>query len=61
MSINKIITKETAIDTLFIYAGSANLKKEMQRIKVDYTKICKGLKTTFVLKNQNFGKITVTL
>lgn len=67
MSIDNIIfekedsDKETAIKTVLFFAGSPNLKKEMQRIEVDYTKVQRGGKTNFVLRSNKFGKVTVTL
>lgn len=67
MSIDKIVfektdsDKETAIKTVLIYAGSNELKTQMKRLNIDYTKVCRGLKTSFVLKSNKIGKLTVTL
>lgn len=53
--------KETAIKTALIFAGSTELKKQMQRLKVNYTKVQRGFKTIYVLRSNSFGRVEVAL
>ena len=53
--------KEKAIKTALIYAGSTELKKQMQRLKVNYTKVVKGAKTSYILRGQQIGRVVVVL
>ena len=53
--------KETAIKTTLIFAGSTELKKQMERLKVNYTKVQRGFKTIYVLRNKEFGRTEVIL
>lgn len=53
--------KDIAIKTALIYAGSTELKNQMKRLKVNYTKVQRGFKTIYVLRNKDFGKVEVTL
>ena len=53
--------KEKAIKTALIYAGSTELKKQMQRLKVSYTKVQRGFKTIYVLRSKDFGRTEVIL
>ncbi len=45
------------------YAGSARLRVELKRLKVDYVKVCRGAATKFVLRHKNIknGKLIVKL
>jgi len=64
---NEIIINETdslkdkAIKTVLIFAGSHELKKQMRKLKVDYTKVQRGFNTFFVLRNKEFGRVEVKL
>lgn len=53
--------QETAKKTVLIYAGSPNLKKEMEKLKVDYNKVMRGVNTIFVLRAKEFGRVEVKL
>jgi hypothetical protein len=53
--------KETATKTALIYAGSSELKKEMQKLGINYSKVERGAFTYYVLRHKDFGKTTVKL
>ncbi len=53
--------KDVAIKTALIFAGSTELKKQMQRLKVKHTKVQRGFKTIYVLRSVNFGRVEVIL
>jgi len=69
MSIENIIFEESdtleqkATKTVLLNAGNNDLKKQMERLKINYSKIERGLKTIFILRHKDFtnGKIEVTL
>lgn len=67
MSIDNIVFesidthKETAIKTALIFAGTTELKKQMNKLKVKHTKVQRGFKTIYVLRSQSFGRVEVTL
>lgn len=53
--------KDKATKTVLIFAGSYELKKQMKRLKVDYTKVQRGFNTLFVLRSREFGRIEAKL
>lgn len=53
--------KETAIKTVYLWAGTNELKKEMQKLGINYTKTQRGIKIIYILRHNSFGKIEVTL
>jgi actin-related protein len=69
MSIENIIFEssdtfeQTAIKTVLLNAGSSNLKKQMERLKINYSKIERGRKIIYVLRHKDFinEKVEVTL
>ena len=69
MSIENIIFEETdnfeqiAIKTVLLNAGTSELKTQMQKLKINYSKVMKGNRVTFVLRHKAFnnGRIVVTL
>ena len=69
MSIENIIFEDTdnfeqkATKTALLYSGSTELKKQMERLKVSYTKVERGFKTIYVLRHKDFtnGRIEVVL
>lgn len=69
MSIDNIIFDETdnfeqiATKTVFLNAGTSELKTQMNKLKINYSKVMKGNKVTFVLRHKDFkgGRIIVTL
>ena len=69
MSIENIIFEETdtfeqiATKTVLLNAGTSELKTQMEKLKINYSKVMKGNKVTFVLRYKDFegGRIIVTL
>lgn len=69
MSIENIIFEDTdtleqkATKTVLLNAGNSDLKKQMERLKINYSKVQRGFKTIFVLRHKDFtnGRIEVTL
>lgn len=65
MSIENIIfedidtSKEIAVKTALLFAGSTELKK--QKLNVQHTKVQRGFKTIYVLRNKDFGRVEVVL
>ena len=53
--------KEKATKTALLFAGSVSLTKELSKLKVTHTKVERGSKTIYVLRNKVFGRIEVTL
>jgi len=53
--------KDIAEKTALIYAGSSELEKEMLKLGVKYTKVCKGANTYYVLRHSEFGVTKVKL
>ena len=69
MSIENIIFEETdtfeqiATKTVLLNAGTSELKTQMNKLKINYSKVMKGNRVTFVLRHKDFegGRIIVTL
>lgn len=69
MSIENIIFEandtfeQKATKTALLYSGSTELKKQMERLKVSYTKVTRGFKTIYVLRHKDFtnGRVEVIL
>ena len=69
MSIENIIFEETdtleqqATKTVLLNAGNNDLKKQMERLKINYSKVQRGFKTIYVLRHKDFtnGRIEVIL
>lgn len=69
MSIENIIFEETdnfeqiAIKTVLLNAGTSELKKQMEKLKINYSKVVKNDRVKFVLRHKDFegGRIVVTL
>lgn len=67
MSTDKIIiegnetAKELAIKTTLLYAGSSDLKKQLEKLKITYSKITRGFKTIYVLRGSVIGRVEVVL
>ena len=69
MSIDNIIFDETdnfeqiAIKTVLLNAGTSELKTQMEKLKINYSKVMKRNKVQFVLRHKDFknGRIVVTL
>jgi hypothetical protein len=67
MSIDTITFEET--DTLeqkakkcvLLFAGSSELKTQMDKLKVNYSKVERGIKVMFILRHSSFGRAVVTL
>ena len=54
-------SKETLIKTVYLFAGSPALAEEMKRLKTTYVKVQRGLKTVFILRSNNIGRLEVIL
>jgi hypothetical protein len=52
---------EIAIKTVQIFAGSDNLRKELKRLKIEYTKLEKGVNVSYVLRGKEIGRLIVKL
>ena len=69
MSIENIIFEESdnfeqiATKTVLLNAGTSELKTQMDKLKINYSKVIKGNKVTFVLRHKDFkgGRVIVTL
>lgn len=69
MSIENIIFEDTdtfeqiATKTVLLNAGTSELKTQMDKLKINYSKVMKGNKVTFVLRHKDFknGRVIVTL
>ena len=69
MSIENIVIEETdnfeqiATKTVLLNAGTSELKTQMNKLKINYSKVMKGNRVTFVLRHKDFegGRIIVTL
>jgi len=67
MSIDNITFEENdspavkATKTLLIYAGSSELKPQLAKLDVEYTKINRGLHTYYVLTSKKFDKLKIKL
>ena len=69
MSIDNIIFDETdnfeqiAIKTVLLNAGTSELKTQMNKLKINYSKVVKNDRVQFVLRHKDFenGRIVVTL
>jgi len=53
--------KDTLTKTVLLNAGSHRLKTELTKLKVSYTKVCKGAFTTYILRGKNIGVLKVKL
>jgi len=53
--------KEKATKTALLFAGTTELKKQMERLKVEYTKIERGGAVFFALRHKSWGRIEVRL
>ena len=56
-------TKEQKLTkVVHIFAGSHQLKTELKKEGIEnYSKVCKGAKTSYILRSAKLGKIVVTL
>ena len=55
--------QEKAIETVLEFAGSSELKKQMDKMRINYVKLEKSSKVIYILRHKDFtnGKISVTL
>lgn len=68
MSIENIIfedtdtIKDTLTKVVLLHCGTTELKKELKKHGItNYTKVCKGAHTTYVLRSEKIGEIKVRL
>lgn len=53
--------QQTAVKTVHLWAGTDNLRKELTKLGVSYTKVNKGVFVTYVLRSNKFDKTIVKL
>lgn len=53
--------QDIAKKTVLIFAGSSELKTKMRKLKINYSKVDKGLKVRYILRGSNIGRLVVTL
>ena len=53
--------QQTLTKIVHLNAGSYTLKTELMKHKVSYTKVCKGLKTIFILRGAKIGVLKIKL
>ena len=55
--------QDKATKTVLIFAGSNELKNQMQKLGINYTKVQRRFNTVFVLRHKDFegGKIEIKL
>lgn len=53
--------QQTLVKIVHLNAGSHTLRTELTKHKVSYTKICKGLKTVFILRGAKIGVLKIKL
>ena len=69
MSIDSIVFddndnfEQIATKTVLLNAGTSELKTQMNKLKINYSKVMKGNRVTFVLRHKDFegGRLIVTL
>jgi len=68
MSIDNIVFEEndtlqqTAIKTVLLFAGTNDLKSQLKKIGItNYSKVEKGVKTSYILRSEKLGRLTVIL
>ena len=52
---------QTLTKIVQINAGSHRLKTELTKHKISYVKVCKGAKTSYILRGQQIGRLVITL
>ena len=53
--------QQTLVKIVHLNAGSHTLRTELNKHKVSYTKVYKGLKTIFILRGAKIGRLIVNL
>ena len=68
MSIENIVFEnddtisETLKKVVLLHCGTTELKKELKKNGItNYSKVCKGAKTSYILRSPKIGKLVVTL
>lgn len=68
MSIDKIIfedndtLKETLTKVVLLNCGTTELQKELKKNGItNYSKVCKGAKTSYILRGAKIGRLVITL
>jgi len=68
MSIDNIVFEkedtrtEMLKKTVLLFAGTNELKNELRRKGITkYSKVCKGTKTSYILRGQQIGRLVITL
>ena len=53
--------QEKATKIVYLFAGTSDLKSQMQKLCINYTKVERQLKVMYILRHNSFGRVVVTL
>lgn len=53
--------QKVAEKTVLIYAGSNELKQQMKKLNINYSKVERGAKVMYILRHKSFGRVEVKL
>lgn len=52
---------DTARKTVYLWCGTSELKKELNKLGISYTKVHRGFKNIYVLRSKSLGRFEVVL
>ena len=53
--------EEVAIKTVLLNLGNPDLKRKLEKLKITYSLVKKGLHTVYVLRGKKIGKIEIQI
>ena len=53
--------EEVAIKTVLLNLGNPDLKRKLEKLKITYSLVKKGLHTVYVLRGKTIGKIEIQI
>lgn len=53
--------QQTAEKTILLFAGSNELKNQMQKLGVSYVKTQRGFNTLYIIRHRSFGRAEIKL
>ncbi len=53
--------EEVAIKTVLLNLGNPDLKRKLEKLKITYSLVKKGLHTAYVLRGKTIGKIEIQI
>lgn len=53
--------EEVAIKTVMLNLGNPDLKRKLEKLKITYSIVKKGLNTVYVLRGKKIGKIEIQI